>query len=121
MPCDHAISILADPSSPPRSSPSARASAVVGLDSLVDQQWSHIWNCTHGFAFQFEELHSHIQGDLAWAALPWQSHGIAQDGSQFLRTGRATYILQRRDGPWLAVHSHHSLNPSPEKLAKAIL
>jgi ketosteroid isomerase-like protein len=88
------------------------ASAMIGLDELAERQWAYIWNRTRGFTFDFSELHASTEGDFAWAAVPWQSHGIAGDGSTFLRTGRATYILQRRGERWLAVHSHHSLNPA---------
>jgi len=92
------------------------ASAMVGLDELAERQWSYIWNRTCGFTFDFKALHATIEGDFAWAAVPWQSQGLAGDGGTFLRTGRATYILQRRGERWLAVHSHHSLNPASDQL-----
>jgi len=95
-----------------------RAVTALGIEILVDQQWSHIWNATRGFTFHLSELHSGIEGDFGWAAVPWESQGIAADGHPFQRAGRATYVLQRREGVWLAIHSHHSLNPCPEKLRK---
>ena len=89
-----------------------RTAHMAGLDALVEQQWKPIWNSTHGFSFQFDDVHAAIDGDIAWAAAPWTSWGIANDGKNFQRLGRATYVLQRRGGKWLAVHSHHSLNPA---------
>jgi ketosteroid isomerase-like protein len=96
-----------------------RAAAAAGLDALVDQQWSIIWNSTRGFTFRMNELHSGTGGDLCWAAVPWESEGIGPDGRPFGRTGRASYVLQLRGERLLAIHSHHSLNPCAEKLAKA--
>ncbi len=89
------------------------ATMLVGLDTLVEKQWLQVWNRTQGFKFHFDELHGCVDGDLAWAAVPWESQGIGKDGKTFQRTGRATYILQRRGGCWVAIHSHHSLNPGP--------
>jgi ketosteroid isomerase-like protein len=88
-----------------------RTAFMAGLDALVEQQWRPIWNSTHGFCFQLDDVQAAIEGNLAWAAAPWTSWGIANDGKNFQRRGRATYVLQRRGSKWLAVHSHHSLNP----------
>ena len=41
----------------------------------------------------------------------WTSTGFHEDGTPFHRPGRATVILERRDGQWLSVHTHFSLNP----------
>jgi ketosteroid isomerase-like protein len=89
-----------------------RTAKMTGLDSLVEEQWRRIWNCTEGFTFDLEDVQATIDGDLAWAAVAWESRGIAVDGKKFQRLGRATYVLHRRGGRWLAIHSHHSLNPS---------
>ena len=47
-----------------------------------------------------------LRGDVKWA-----------DGQPFTRHGRATFNLARRDGRWLAVHSHVSLLPSQSESA----
>src|SRR6267142_531847 len=39
------------------------------------------------------------------------------DGQPFTRHGRATFNLARRDGRWLAVHSHVSLLPPQSESA----
>ena len=51
-------------------------------------------------------------GDTAWIAAGWRSEATDQDGRPFSRPGRATFILARRDGRWLCVHSHVSLQPT---------
>ena len=41
------------------------------------------------------------------------SLGVKPDGSTFRRPGRCTVALARRDGRWLATHTHFSLFPQP--------
>jgi len=90
-----------------------RTVSMDGLDSLVAEQWQPIWETTRGFRFFLDQLQYGGDGDLAWAAVPWHSQGRRENGDGFDRFGRATYVLRRRprDGRWVAVHSHHSLNP----------
>jgi len=83
-----------------------------GLETLVDGQWKRVWGVTSGFRFYMNRLTSGVSGDVAWAAVPWTSQGHARDGRVYERHGRATYVLHRRNGRWLAVHSHHSIDPS---------
>ncbi|MGA7671070.1 MAG: nuclear transport factor 2 family protein [Nitrolancea sp.] len=84
----------------------------VGLDELVSGQWRNIWGVTRGFTFRLDEIQLGLSGDQAWVAVPWDSQG-QQNGVWFDRPGRATIILERRDGRWLATHTHFSLYPSP--------
>jgi len=39
------------------------------------------------------------------------------DGKPFKRPGRATFILARREGRWVCVHSHVSLQPTQSEAA----
>jgi ketosteroid isomerase-like protein len=87
------------------------ASMLVGLDNLVEGQWKNIWGVTRGFTIRLDEAHIGIDGDTAWVAAPWDSQGRNEDGTWFDRPGRATFILVRRDGEWLAKHTHLSLYP----------
>jgi ketosteroid isomerase-like protein len=87
------------------------ATMLDGLEKLVTGQWRNIWGVTRGFTFRLEDLHCGVSGDLAWIAVPWDSQGQMSDGSWFDRPGRATFVLERRDGQWLAIHSHLSLYP----------
>ena len=85
-----------------------------GRDALVASQWKRVWGVTSGFHFDMTRLTCCVRGDVAWLAVPWASRtgrGPADRGA-FDRHGRATYVLERRTGRWLAVHSHHSLDPS---------
>jgi ketosteroid isomerase-like protein len=87
------------------------ASMLVGLEKLVAGQWRNIWGVTRGFTFRLDDLHCGVEGDLAWAAVPWDSQGRRADGEWYDRPGRATLILRRREGRWRCIHSHLSLYP----------
>lgn len=86
-----------------------------GLDDLVAGQWRNVWPAIREFTFRLDELRADIaaSGDLAWVACPWDSLGANPDGATFPRPGRATVILTRQDGRWLAAHTHFSLYPRP--------
>jgi len=84
---------------------------LVGRDALVAGQWRNVWSVTRGFTFRLDELHGEANGDRAWVALPWDSQGRDERGAWYDRPGRATMVLERRDGRWLAVHTHFSLYP----------
>lgn len=82
-----------------------------GLDHLVAGQWSNVWPTISGFAFDLNEVRASADGDLLWAACPWDSVGTRPDGSTFDRPGRMTVILVRDGGLWRAAHTHFSLYP----------
>lgn len=88
------------------------ASMVHGLKNLRTEQWRHIWSDIREFTFRLDELQCGVEGDLAWAACAWDSVGYRSDGTAFPRPGRMTVILQRREGKWLAIHTHFSLFPA---------
>jgi ketosteroid isomerase-like protein len=84
-----------------------------GIDALVERQWKRVWGVTSGFRFHADRLACGVDGGRAWVGAAWTSQGRRPDGSPVDRHGRATYVLERRDGRWVAVHSHHSLDPAP--------
>ena len=87
------------------------AEVVFGLDRLEFEQWRNVWPQIRDFHFEVERLHGAISGELAWAAVPWTSTGFHSDGTPFARPGRASVILRREGGHWLAIHTHVSLVP----------
>lgn len=82
-----------------------------GLDDLVARQWSDVWPRTSGFAFRPESVRVWGDSDHATVAVEWASVGTRTDGSTWERSGRATFALQRAEGPWRAQHSHVSMTP----------
>ena len=84
---------------------------VSGLGNLRQQQWEGIWGNIADFKVQIDQLHAGGSGDNAWGIVPWTSTGFHQDGSPYDRPGRATTVLERREGVWLCVHTHFSLVP----------
>lgn len=92
------------------------ATAVHGLDNIEREQWRQIWPRIRDFRFDETPTVSG-SGDSAWIAATWSSSATGSDGQPFTRHGRATFNLARRDGRWLAVHSHVSLLPSQSESA----
>jgi ketosteroid isomerase-like protein len=87
------------------------AAIVRGQAALEAEQWRQVWPTIADFRFVVEQLHGGMNGEHAWAAVPWTSTGLHPDGTPFPRPGRATVIFVRRDGLWLGVHTHFSLAP----------
>ncbi len=87
------------------------AAFVVGIDVLQKEQWEKIWPNITGFRFLVDDLVGAIDGDTAWAAVPWTSTGYDETGASFDRPGRATVTFRRVAGQWLGTHTHFSLQP----------
>jgi ketosteroid isomerase-like protein len=92
------------------------ATAVHGLDNIEREQWRQIWPRIQDFRFE-EHPAVTAADDSAWIAATWSSGATAPDGQPFTRHGRATFVLARREGRWLAVHSHVSLLPTQSESA----
>ena len=92
------------------------ATAVHGLDNIEREQWRNVWPRILGFTFE-PQPEVRTDGDTAWIAAGWRSEATGPDGRPFSRPGRATFILARRDGRWLCVHSHVSLQPTQSESA----
>jgi len=87
------------------------AAAVVGLDRIEQEQWRRVWPRIREFRFEERPVIG-AAADHAWIATGWSSRATGPDGQPFERPGRATFVLSRRNGRWLAVHSHVSLLPT---------
>ena len=85
---------------------------VTGIDEIMKAQWLNVWPNTKGFTIDVAGALGGIVGDHAWVAATWDSRGFRPDGAEFARPGRCTIIFARRDGRWLATHTHFSLSPA---------
>ena len=92
------------------------AMAVHGLDNIVREQWRNVWPRIRNFTIDAKPV-VRADGDTAWIAAGWSSEATGPDGKPFNRPGRATFILERRGGHWLCVHSHVSLQPTQSESA----
>jgi len=92
------------------------ARAVAGLDNIVREQWQNVWPRIRNFHFE-SDTSVHASGDSAWIAGGWLTEVTGPDGRPITRPGRGTFVLERRGGKWLAVHSHFSLLPSQSETA----
>ncbi|MCH8236283.1 MAG: nuclear transport factor 2 family protein [Chloroflexi bacterium] len=88
-----------------------RADIVTGLDNLRRNQWEGIWGNVADFRVDLESVQAFGDGEIAWGVATWTSTGFDEVHRPFDRPGRATVTLARRDGAWLATHTHFSLNP----------
>jgi ketosteroid isomerase-like protein len=85
---------------------------VTGLDVVEREQWRNVWPVIADFTIDVEGARGIVTGDRGWAAATWDSRGRRSDGSLFPRPGRCTIAFERRDGRWLATHTHFSLVPA---------
>ncbi len=84
---------------------------VRGRRRLREGQWESIWGNISNFQMDLDNVYAHGSGDQAWGVVTWTSIGFDGNHQPFYRPGRATVTLERRDGVWLAVHTHFSLYP----------
>ena len=84
---------------------------VRGRSLLREGQWESIWGNISNFKMDLDNVHAHGRGNQAWGVVTWTSVGFDGNHQPFYRPGRATVTLERRDGVWLAVHTHFSLYP----------
>lgn len=96
------------------------AATVSGLDNIELEQWRNIWPRIRGFRFEAHPFVS-VSGDSAWLAALWSSEATGPDGRSFTRSGRATFVLSRQHGRWIAVHSHVSLAPTQSESSHGTL
>jgi ketosteroid isomerase-like protein len=89
------------------------AAIVHGRDRIEREQWRNVWPAIRDFTFRLDELECLGNERALCVVVPWDSLGTAADGSTFSRPGRATLLLEPRDGRWVATHSHFSLAPAP--------
>ena len=84
---------------------------VRGRKALREGQWESIWGNISNFKMDLENVHAGGSGDQAWGVVTWTSIGFDGNHKPYYRPGRATVSIERRDGVWLAVHTHFSLYP----------
>lgn len=93
-----------------------------GIEELCRKQWENVWTRTWGFAFDTQAMRVWRDGHLVGAALEWISNGKdAVSGQPFTRHGRCTIIWRIEDDHLVALHTHFSLNPAPERFLPAVL
>ena len=84
---------------------------VRGRKALREGQWESIWGNISNFKMDLENVHAGGSGDQAWGVVTWTSIGFDGNHQPYYRPGRATVSIERRNGVWLAVHTHFSLYP----------
>jgi ketosteroid isomerase-like protein len=88
-----------------------------GIERVMDAQWHKVWGHIRDFTVHDAQARGAILGEHAWVATTWDSLGLKPDGSTFRRPGRCTVAMVKRDGRWLATHTHFSLFPGGPDMA----
>ena len=96
------------------------SAALDGLEALEADPWRHIWSTTRNLIFDVQNMKCSGNDNLIWIAVLWQSQGQASHEEWFERRGRASFVIEHREGQWLAIHSHHSLIPTPNSTFPAV-
>ena len=90
-------------------------------DNIIAQQWRSVWSKIENFAFKMDQLKLDVSSDrcFAYGVVPWGSTGFHEDQTPYDRPGRATIVFRRAmpSDPWLAIHSHFSLNRNVPQLS----
>ena len=89
---------------------------VSGLDNLRQNQWEGIWPNIRDFKVDLDTVHAGGDERHAWGVATWTSTGFDESGESYFRPGRATVTLEKRDGAWLATHTHFSLFPGTPQM-----
>jgi ketosteroid isomerase-like protein len=91
------------------------APMAAGLDNVMAAQWHKVWGNIRDCTVHGDKALGALAGDHGWIATTWDSLGTRPDGSTFRRPGRLTVALEKRNGRWLATHTHFSLSPQPRE------
>jgi ketosteroid isomerase-like protein len=86
---------------------------VTGLDGVEREQWRKVWPVIADFTIDVDGARGAVAGDRGWVAAVWDSRGRGAGGALVPRPGRCTIAFERRQGRWLATHTHFSLVPAP--------
>lgn len=88
-----------------------KATVVTGIEQLRREQWEGVWPYIDDFQIDLSQVQAGGDERYAWGMVPWTSVGFDERGRRFNRPGRATVVMENRNGAWLAVHTHFSLVP----------
>jgi hypothetical protein len=91
--------------------------AVHGLDNIVREQWRNVRPRIRNFTIDAKPVVRARTARRPGSPRGWSSEATGPDGKPFKRPGRATFILARREGRWMCVHSHVSLQPTQSEAA----
>jgi catechol 2,3-dioxygenase-like lactoylglutathione lyase family enzyme/ketosteroid isomerase-like protein len=81
---------------------------LVGLDQVAEQLWPRRWGALAGFRIDLGTVRGGAEGDRGWVLAAWE----AAEARPAAR-GWLTVVLERRQGRWLAVHTHGSRSGEP--------
>lgn len=80
------------------------------VEEYYENQWKVIWNSSSDFRFN-QTLQVHDSGAIVTCALLWLNNTVIDDLA-VSRSGRATFVLERKMHEILAIHSHFSEDPA---------
>ena len=90
----------------------------VGPDQIRAQA-ERDWSQTESIAITFTSRSISAAGLVAWAALDG-AFEIRASGQQMTLPTRVSFVLEKRDGKWLIVHSHFSTPAAGQEESSSI-
>lgn len=89
------------------------ADFLVGKDDAERNQWRNVWSTIKDFHVDLDDIRGMVSPDRLFSVglAFFSSTGFGEDGTPFLRRGRATvsFVRERVGEAWVANHSHMSL------------
>lgn len=81
----------------------------VGLEDLVV---NHVEpEAELGLRLGFSNIHTHFEGDFAWAVVDTEIQLTTADGRAIHNRGHGTYLFRWMDGVWKVVHTQSASSP----------
>lgn len=80
-----------------------------GLDDLVDNHVEPEKDALEFLSLDFSDIEIHLEGGFAWAIADTRIKGkVRENGREFDKVGRETFLFRQIDGEWKVVHTHSS-------------
>lgn len=85
---------------------------MVGFNEMADKQFHKVWPRIGTFRMDEDSKRVKSNGTLGYASNFFHTRAELPDGSIMERTGRMSWVFEKRADRWQIIHSHDSLVPT---------